>query len=284
MNAWKPPAPIDWEEIVWSALVEDIGSGDVASGIFDESHIVDWYIEAQADGIICGVGIAEWLFSPGEDDPADNFLEIITTDGMPVQNGTIVCQGKWQASKLLSRERIALNFLMPLSGVATKTHHLVKAIEGTHCKIVDTRKTIPNLRSLQKYAVRCGGGTNHRFGLYDGIMIKDNHIKATGSITKAVEKAKELKSHMMMIEVECESEKMVHEAIQAGADIVMLDNMAPEEMKPIVEKYRGQTIFEASGGITHETIRAVAESGVDAISVGGITHSVPSLSLHLELK
>jgi nicotinate-nucleotide pyrophosphorylase (carboxylating) len=173
---------------------------------------------------------------------------------------------------------------MHLSGVATLTRQYVDRVEGTHAKIVDTRKTLPGLRTLQKYAVRCGGGFNHRMGLYDGAMVKDNHIRATGSITEAVRLLKTYVSHMVKIEVECENLNQVHEAVKAGADVILLDNMDPFMMREAVKTYKGKILFEASGGVSLETVRGVAQTGVDLISVGALTHSAVALSFHLEVE
>lgn len=266
--------PEGWREIVDRALAEDLGSGDVSSSAFASDLMLDWYIEAQAVGILAGVPLAADLLQPDE---------IAARDGDSVIDRTLVMRGRGRASRVLSRERPALNFLMHLGGIATATSRYVAAIEGTGARIVDTRKTVPGLRSLAKYAVRCGGGSNHRIGLFDGAMVKDNHIRAFGCISAAVAALRATIPHTLRIEVECESAEQVAEAIRAGAEVVMLDNMPPEAMAPIIARHRGEAVFEASGGITLATVRAVAESGVDLISVGAITHSAPALSLHLEI-
>lgn len=285
MNAgWKAPAPEGWTDQAWDALAEDIGFGDPTAALFEPNSEVTWYIEAQADGVLCGVGIAFYLLDPDWDEPDSATCNLHAVDGTRVERGTKVLSGRCHPARLLARERTCLNFLMHLSGVATLTAQVVQKVEGLPVRIVDTRKTIPGLRGLQKYAVRCGGGTNHRLGLFDGIMLKDNHIQAAGSITEAVAKAKEIAGHMMMIEVECERADQVEEAIAAGADIVMLDNMDPFEMGDIARRYKGQAILEASGGITLETVRGVAQTGVDAISVGALTHSAKALPFHLEVE
>lgn len=258
-----------------AALQEDIGPGDLSACCFERTDRIHWYIEAQAKGIVCGVGLAASLF----EDAACHVW-----DGDPVEQRTRILSGVGFAHQVLTHERTALNFIMGLSGVATHTNWFVRAIAGTKCRIVDTRKTTPGLRALQKYAVRCGGGSNHRLGLFDAVMIKDNHIRACGSITKAVERVRGHIGHTVKIEVECETRAMVTEAIEARADIVMLDNMPADMMKSIIENFAGQTIFEASGGITLQTVNAVAETGVDIISVGAVTHSAPALSFHLEVE
>lgn len=278
------PEPADWLDAVDEAVHEDIGFGDVTSGCLPPDLIVDWYIEAQADGVLCGAGIAEYLFAPFGGDPDRCEVKVERNDGERVRRGDIVVSGKLPARRALTAERVALNFMMHLSGVATLTGTFVEKIEGTGSRIVDTRKTIPGLRMLDKYAVRCGGGHNHRMGLYDGAMIKDNHIAALGSITKAVEAIRSYASHMTKIEVECESMDQVQEAVQAGAEIVLLDNMDPFLMREIVRKFKGSVLIEASGGISLDTVRGVAQTGVDIISVGQITHSAPSLPFHMELQ
>lgn len=263
-----------WRDIVTRSLNEDIGSGDVSSSAFPPDLLLDWYIEAQADGVLAGVPLAAEILRPDE---------VPLRDGDRVSDRSLVMRGRGPAAHVLSRERPALNFLMHLGGIATATAHYVAAVEGTGARIVDTRKTVPGLRNLAKYAVRCGGGSNHRIGLFDGAMIKDNHIRAFGGIAPAVAALRATIPHTLRIEVECESAEQVDEAIAAGAELILLDNMAPDEMAPIVAKHKGRAVFEASGGITLATVRAAAESGVDLISVGAITHSAPALSLHLEI-
>lgn len=273
--AWRPPQPEGWESLVEQELAEDIGAGDLTEPCLPADTEYEWYIEAQAPGIACGVAIAAHILQ------AD---KIAVHDGDAVEDRTLMLSGKAPARWLLKRERTALNFLMHLSGIATLTHQYVKAVEGTEARILDTRKTLPGLRRLQKYAVRCGGGQNHRFRLDDGLMIKDNHIRMAGSIPAAVELAQKSAGHMTKIEVECESIEQAREAVAAGADIVMLDNMAPDLMREAVSELGGKVVLEASGGINLETVRAVAETGIHTISVGALTHSAPSLSIHLEIR
>jgi nicotinate-nucleotide pyrophosphorylase (carboxylating) len=272
--------PFDWQAEVDNALREDIGTGDLTAPMFAPSKYADWYIESQAEGVLCGVGICEYLFDPESDEEE---LEVVKNDGARVKPQTTVIRGRTQVSRLLACERTALNFVMHLSGVATLTAKFVTEVTGTRAKIVDTRKTVPGLRSLQKYAVRCGGGFNHRMGLYDAAMLKDNHIRAHGSITKAVAACRKQISHMTKIEVECESREMVAEAVKSGCEVIMLDNMAPDAMRAIVQEFKDTAIFEASGGVTLATVRGVAETGIDIISVGALTHSAPALAFHLEL-
>lgn len=278
------PEPASWLDVVEEALQEDAGLGDVTSSALDPDLLVDWYIEAQADGVLCGNGIAEYLLAPFPNDPERCDVSAEKADGERVRRGDVVVRGKLPARRALMVERTALNFVMHLSGIATMTAAFVDRIAGTNSKIVDTRKTIPGLRHLAKYAVRCGGGMNHRMGLYDGAMVKDNHIAALGSISKAVEAVRRHASHMTKIEVECESMEAVEEAVRAGADIVLLDNMDPFLMREIVNRFKGKVLLEASGGISLDTVRGVAQTGVDLISVGAITHSAPSLAFHMELR
>jgi nicotinate-nucleotide pyrophosphorylase (carboxylating) len=281
MSAWLNAEPFGWEDIVEEALREDIGTGDVSASAMPKGRLVEWYIEAQASGVVSGLGIVEYLLQPNQE---NEDIELLLGDGERVEPGRIIAKGRLDASKALQFERTALNFLMHMSGIASETSLYVKQVTGTKAKIVDTRKTLPGLRLIQKYAVRCGGGFNHRMGLYDAVMIKDNHIQANGSIKGAVSSVRENLGHLVKIEVECETEDQVIEAIQVEADVVMLDNMSPAEMSRIVHKHGAQAIFEASGGVNLSSVRAIAESGVDIISVGAITHSVTALSFHMELR
>lgn len=278
------PEPANWLDAVEDAVNEDAGLGDVTSGCLDPDLLIDWYIEAQGEGVVCGIGIAEYLLAPYPGDPERCDMQTLRNDGDSVRRGDIVCSGVLPARRALTMERTALNFLMHLSGVASLTRCFVDKVEGTGAKIVDTRKTIPGLRMLDKYAVRCGGGANHRMGLYDGAMIKDNHIAAQGSIQGAVDAVRRYASHMTKIEVECESMEQVDEAAAAGADVVMLDNMDPFLMREIVKRFKGRVLLEASGGISLDTVKGVAQTGVDLISVGQITHSAPALPFHMEVR
>lgn len=208
----------------------------------------------------------------------------LATDGDVVEAGTRLATVSGPARSILAAERLALNLLGQLSGVASATRDLVDRVEGTDARIIDTRKTVPLLRSLQKMAVVAGGGDNHRMGLYDQVLIKDNHIEAVGSPAEAVRRARAHVGDSMKVEVEIERLDDLESVIEAGADIVMLDNMAPAEMKKAVEAAAGRVLLEASGGITRETVRSVAESGVDMISVGALTHSSPSLDVALDFE
>lgn len=284
MSAWLSPEPAGWFVSVDDALAEDVGAGDVTGSALPADLLANWQIEAQADGVVCGVGILEYLFVPLANDPEACTMRVHAVDGDRVQRGTLVAEGVLPARRVLMAERVGLNFLMHLSGVATLTAQFVKRTEGTNARVVDTRKTIPGLRALQKYAVRCGGGANHRMGLYDAAMIKDNHIAALGGVRQAVEAVRRNLSHLAKIEVECETAEQVAEAIAAGAEVVLLDNMDPFLMREIVKRHEGQCLFEASGGINLDTIRGVAQTGVDLVSVGALTHSAVSLPFHLEFE
>lgn len=283
VSAWLQPEPANWWPLVEDAFHEDIGSGDVTAGCLPPDLASEWYIEAQADGVVCGLGIVESLLTPYPGDPEEQFLETRASDGDRVRRGDKIVEGVLNTRRLLSSERTSLNFLMMLSGTATMTSQFVQRVEGTSARIIDTRKTVPLLRGLQKYAVRCGGGGNHRMGLFDAVMIKDNHIAACGGIGRAVDRVRSYLSHMIRIEVECTSLEQVDEAVRARADVILLDNMDPFMMREAVKKHEGKVLFEASGGITLETVRGVAQTGVDFISVGALTHSAPSLPFHLEV-
>jgi nicotinate-nucleotide pyrophosphorylase (carboxylating) len=284
VSIWLQPEPQNWWYIADDAVVEDLGSGDITAGSLPPDLLVEWYIEAQGEGVLCGLGIADYLLGPVQSDPEEAWIEPQRVDGESVQRGTVVIEGLLPARRVMAAERTALNFLMHLSGVATLTRQFVRKIEGLDSRIVDTRKTLPMLRSLQKYAVRCGGGHNHRMGLYDGAMLKDNHIAAAGSITGAVKKLRSYASHMTKIEVECETMDQVDEAVLAGADVVLLDNMDPFMMREVVKRFKGKVLLEASGGINLDTVRGVAQTGVDLISVGALTHSATALPFHLEIR
>ena len=282
VNPWLGPEPQSWWHVVDEAAMEDVGSGDVTAGALPPDLMVEWRIDAQAEGVLAGAGVAEYLLGPQPQDPDGAYVEVRLADGERVSRDTTVVSGRGPARRVLAAERTALNFIMLLSGTATLTAEFVRRVEGTGARIVDTRKTIPGLRALQKYAVRCGGGYNHRMGLYDAAMLKDNHIAAAGSIAAAVEAFRAGASHMLKLEVEAETPEMVDEAVAAGADIVLLDNMDPFTMREVVAKHRGRVMFEASGGINLDTVRGMAGTGVDVISVGALTHSAVALPFHME--
>ena len=282
MRPWLSPEPSGWWNIVEDAIQEDVGSGDVTAACVDTDHTCEWYIEAQAEGLVCGVGIVDHVLGPAAADPEEASITLLIADGSAVRRGDRIAQGLQATHRVLAMERIALNFLMHLSGVATLTSQFVQRVEGTNARVVDTRKTLPGMRALQKYAVRCGGGHNHRMGLFDGAMIKDNHIRAAGSIDAAVRRVRGTASHMVKIEVECERMDQVEEAVQSGADIVLLDNMDPFMMREAVNRFSKECLFEASGSVSLDTVKGVAQTGVDFVSVGALTHSAAALPFHLE--
>lgn len=268
--------------VIERALAEDVGACDWTTlALIPESMETECAILAQAEGVLCGVEIAQSVFL--RLDPAVEFLETLT-DGTELTPGRCVMRLKGNTQAILIGERTALNFLQHLSGIATQTRRFVQAVAGTGAQITDTRKTTPGLRVLEKYAVRIGGGRNHRFGLYDGILIKDNHLIALGGdIVEAVRRARANAPHTLAVEVECTTLQQVEQAIQAGADALLLDNMPLDQLREAVRMARGHVRFiEASGGVRLETVRAIAETGVDLISVGAITHSAPILPMHLE--
>lgn len=271
-------------ESIKNWLREDVGAGDVTTNVTipagNQSKAI---IHAKDNGIIAGMTVAELVFQVV--DP-DLLFTPKVTDGDKVTHGTILAEVEGSTHSLLTGERLALNLLQRMSGIATRTRAYVDVLDGLETRLVDTRKTTPGHRLLEKYAVRVGGGANHRFGLYDAVMIKDNHIKGAGGITEAVQRARTVIPHTMTIEVETENLEQVREALQAGADIIMLDNMHPERMREAVELIREQAPHvkvEASGNVSLQTIRGIAESGVDVISVGRLTYSFESLDISLDL-
>ncbi|MEI2282569.1 carboxylating nicotinate-nucleotide diphosphorylase [Paenibacillus polysaccharolyticus] len=271
-------------ETIKGWLREDVGAGDVTTNVTipagSESKAV---IHAKDHGVIAGMTIAELVFQVV--DPELRYTAKVK-DGDTVTPGTILAEVEGSTHSLLTGERLALNLLQRMSGVATRTRSYVDALDGLKTRLVDTRKTTPGHRLLEKYAVRVGGGANHRFGLYDAVMIKDNHIKGAGSITEAVQRARAVIPHTMTIEVETENIAQVQEALQAGSDIIMLDNMRPDRMREAVALIREQAPhvkIEASGNVSLETIRGIAETGVDVISVGRLTYSFESLDISLDL-
>ncbi|OAB42715.1 carboxylating nicotinate-nucleotide diphosphorylase [Paenibacillus glacialis] len=265
-------------------LREDVGSGDITSlATISVDHESKGIIHAKEDGIIAGIPVSELVFEVV--DPSLSFVSHVE-EGQSVSKGTILAIVEGSTHSILTGERLALNLLQRLSGVATKTSQFVDAIEGLPTRLVDTRKTTPGHRMLEKYAVRVGGGANHRFGLYDAVMIKDNHIKGAGGIAQAVSRARAHIPHTMTIEVEAENLAQVNEAIAAGADTIMLDNMSHSLMKEAVQMIRSRVPhvkIEASGNVSLHTIRGIAECGVDIISVGQLTYSFNSLDISLDL-
>lgn len=270
------------DEIVKNALQEDIFSGDItAEAIFETDFQTRASFIAKSPGVIAGFPVVNAVFN--QLDPKVVCFGKVP-EGSRVTAGEVIGEVTGSIKAILSGERVALNFLQRLSGIATQTANLVRLIEGYPVRIVDTRKTTPGLRILEKYAVRQGGGFNHRFNLADAVLIKDNHIAACGgSIGEAVRRVRQRVPHTMRIEVEVENENQVYEALEAKADIIMLDNMTIEEMTRMVGIINHRAIVEASGNINESTVKEVAATGVDIISVGSITHSVKALDISLEI-
>ncbi len=270
------------KEFLARALQEDLGPGDVTSEatIRPESSSVA-VVLAKQDLVLAGLDIARAVFHYL--DPDIQFTTF-AKDGDRLNAGTEIAKLSGNTRALLAGERVALNLLQHLSGIATLTSRYVERVKGLKADVLDTRKTLPGLRQLEKYAVRVGGGRNHRFGLYDGALIKDNHIKAAGGITNAVEGARRSAHPLLKVEVETKTLDEVHEAIAAKADIIMLDNMPIDMMREAVKLIAGKAPVEASGNITLETIRAVAETGVDFISSGSLTHSAPAADISMKIK
>lgn len=266
---------------VTMALTEDLGlAGDITSGAtIEPGQHSRACIVAKQSGVIAGIPLVIEAFQQ-RDQNAEVTTEI--ADGAAVSVGEEIARISGSSRALLSAERVALNYLGHLSGIATATNALVRAVEGTQARIVCTRKTTPGLRALEKYAVRCGGGFNHRFGLFDAVMIKDNHIVASGGITKAIENARANVGHLVKIEVEVATIEQLNEALAARADTILLDNMSPDLVAECVGIAAGRATLEASGNISLATVRAYAETGADVISSGWITHSAPRLDVSLE--
>ncbi len=268
------------DELIKSALREDITSEDVSTNaIFKERTEGRVQLIAKAEGVICGLPVFRRVFELL--DPQTAF-EFYVKEGEAVKKGMLVAEITGDIRVLLSGERTALNYLQRMSGIATYTVQTVSLLKGSKAKLLDTRKTTPNMRIFEKYAVKIGGGCNHRYNLSDGVLLKDNHISAAGGIKRAVELAREYAPFVRRIEVEVENLEMCREAVEAGADIIMLDNMTPEEMKKAVALIDGRALTESSGNVTKENIASIIDSGVDFISSGALTHSAPILDLSLK--
>jgi nicotinate-nucleotide pyrophosphorylase (carboxylating) len=268
-------------QLIQGFLAEDIGRGDhTTSAIVPPNLIGSARIEARMGAVIAGLDVARACF----DELGEVSWRPEVADGDRVEAGAVLARIEGSLAVILTAERTALNLLQRLSGVATVTSLYVYEIRGTGTRIVDTRKTTPGMRILEKYAVRCGGGSNHRFGLDDGILIKDNHIAAVGGIGEAVDRTRRSIPHGLKIEVEVTDLHELDEALAAGADAVLLDNMSPDLVREAVNRAGGKTLLEASGGMTLETVRDYAQAGVDLISVGALTHSAPSIDLALEVE
>lgn len=270
------------DNLIKTALLEDINYCDVTTDyLIPAEQMGNGKLVAKAEGILCGVEVAARVFELID---SDIKIEILIKDGESVKYGDEIMRLEGRTASLLKGERTALNLIQHMSGIATAANQATKLVEGTNASIADTRKTLPGMRPLQKYAVMTGGAKNHRYNLSDAAMLKDNHIDAAGGITAAVTALRKKIGHMTKIEVETRNLDELKEALAVGADIIMLDNMSPELMKEAVEITNGRAVLEASGGITNETLRAVAESGVDIISIGALTHSVKAFDISMYIK
>ena len=270
------------DEIIKTAIDEDVNYLDISSEyIFAPEHRSEAYFLAKADGVLSGIDVAMRVF-----ELLDDTFEctVHKRDGEKIKKGDIIAEFSGSTAALLKGERTALNLIQHMSGIATAANRAAKAVEGTKVSIADTRKTLPGLRALQKYAVTCGGGKNHRFNLSDAAMLKDNHIDAAGGITAAVMALRKKCGHMVNIEVETRNLDEVKEALAAGASIIMLDNMTNDEMSEAVKLVDGRALLEASGNITEENLREKAETGVDIISMGALTHSVKAFDISMKFK
>ncbi len=270
------------DNLIREAISEDINYIDVSADyLIPENQRNDSYFVAKADGVLCGLDIAMRVFTLLD----DTFTYTAhKNDGDEVKAGDLIVEFNGKTACLLKGERTALNIIQHMSGIATATNKAVKLCEGTNASVTDTRKTLPGLRALQKYAVVCGGGKNHRYNLSDGAMLKDNHIDAGGGITNAVKILRSKLGHMVKIEVETRNFDEVKEAVAAGADIIMLDNMSNEQMRECVAFIDGRAKTEASGNITLDNIADVAKTGVDIISLGALTHSVKAFDISMKMR
>jgi nicotinate-nucleotide pyrophosphorylase (carboxylating) len=282
------PAPTEsvLREYARRGLAEDLGSGDATTDLLiPMATSVTAALVVRSAGVVCGLRLARAVFQELD---ADIGVDLLAADGDEVAAGATVLTARGPAPPILSAERVALNFVGRLSGIATLTRRFVDAVDGTGARIVDTRKTTPGLRMLEKYAVRCGGGHNHRYGLSDGFMLKDNHraaLRAAGlDLVKTVQDARTRLGHGIAMTVEVDHLDQIAEALEAGADAILLDNMTPDQLARAARLIDGEALSEASGGITLESVRAAAASGVDLISVGALTHSAPALDVALEFE
>lgn len=279
-----PPHPLLYRTFLVEALKEDLGHGDVTTNVLIEPSLkgLAW-LRAKEELVLCGLEVVKEVFFLV--DPELSFIPL-RRDGETIKPGEVVAEVRGKVASILKGERVALNLLQHLSGVATYTRKFVEKVKGFPVKILDTRKTTPGLRVLEKYAVSCGGGVNHRFGLSDGVLIKDNHIKACGSVKEALRRAKEGLPHVYRVEVEVKDLSELKEALSAGAEAILLDNMSPETLREavrIARRLKPDVLLEASGGVTLENVREIAATGVDLISVGRLTHSAPAVDLHLKV-
>ena len=267
------------ERLAYAALAEDVGEGDVTTdAIVDADADGSAELLVKEPGVVCGLGMIEAVFRALDPDLA---VEMLVEEGALVESRTAAARVSGSLRAILTGERTALNFLGRLSGIATLARRYVDEVDGTGVAILDTRKTTPGLRVLEKHAVAVGGGRNHRFALDDGVLIKDNHLRTAASVAEAVERTRAA-THLP-VEVECDTPDQVSEALAAGVDAILLDNMSTDDLRSAVALARGRARLEASGGVTLENVRAIAETGVDEISVGALTHSARSLDVSLEL-
>jgi nicotinate-nucleotide pyrophosphorylase (carboxylating) len=270
-----PDIPDDIARVVAYALEEDIGSGDLTAGLISDQAKARARVIAREAAILCGSPWFDEVFRQLDSNIKTSWH---VTDGEPVKSNMAVCTLTGPARHILTGERTALNFLQTLSGTATTTHQYVTLIQGLDTKILDTRKTLPGLRKAQKYAVACGGGQNHRMGLYDAVLIKENHIIAAGSLQAAIESAKQL---AIPVEIEVENLQQLDQALQAGADRILLDNFHPDNLRQAVDINQGRAILEASGGIDESMIRSIAETGVDYISMGALSKHLRAIDFSM---
>jgi nicotinate-nucleotide pyrophosphorylase (carboxylating) len=275
------PPRAAWLPLLERALAEDVGSGDATSlAVLPADARCEAVIEARAPLVVCGLPVAEAVFEAVDPEAR---CERARAEGSAAPAGAELLRVAGSARSVLAAERTALNFLARLCGIASHTRRFVEAVAGTRAEIFDTRKTLPGWRVLDKYAVAVGGGRNHRFGLYDAILIKDNHIAAAGGVGAAV-KAARAAARTLVIQVEVESEAQAAEAIEAGARLLLLDNRTPAELRRLVERFGGEAVLEASGGVTLANVREIAETGVQRISIGALTHSAPAADVALEVR
>lgn len=269
------------DNLIKTALLEDINYVDITTDyLIPEDQENEAKFLAKADGVLCGIEVALRVFTLIQ---PDFQYEVFIHDGEEVKKGDIIAKIKGKTRTILKGERTALNLLQHMSGISSMTNRIVKIVEGTNASIADTRKTLPGMRSLQKYAVTVGGGKNHRFNLSDAAMLKDNHVDAGGGITNAVTKLRTKLGHMAKVELEVRTLDELREALSVDVDVIMLDNMDNDTMREAVKIADGKALLEASGGITEETIRDVAETGVNIISIGALTHSVKAFDISLKI-
>ena len=273
-------AGVNIDDLILMALKEDISSEDITTNsVMREKKLGTVQLICKQDGVIAGLEIFKRVFELLD---RETVTKLYFKDGDKVKKGDLLGEVEGDIRVLLSGERTALNYLQRMSGIATYTNNMVKLLEGSSVKLLDTRKTTPNMRIFEKYAVKVGGGNNHRYNLSDGILLKDNHIDAAGGVANAIKMAKEYAPFVRKIEVEVENLDMLKEALEAGADIIMLDNMTPEMMKEAVKLTRGKAVTECSGNITKENIQTIIDTGVDYVSSGALTHSAPILDVSLK--